>query len=248
MVTSIAAAFTGADTPPKRQEASTTTRAPTSASAEDHPALIIGLSPEAKEELEKSDDLAKRRRSENAKNAKDETPVSSRTELTLEQINIVDALRARDSEVRAHEAAHQAAGGGSAGAASFTYQTGPDGKQYAVGGEVPISIGGGNTPQQRIANAQLVRAAAMAPVNPSTQDMRVASRASQIEAAARRELSEMAMVDFENQTRKFDPENPDAPPPPKKEYGGPRADGLTGHTHMSSGCGFCSASIRAYVG
>ncbi len=248
MVTSIAAAFTGADTPPKRQEASTTTRTPSSAAAEDRPALIIGLSPEAKEELEKSEDLAKRRESETAESADDSAPGGRRTELTLEQLQLVEALRARDVEVRAHEAAHQAAGGGSAGAASFTFQTGPDGKQYAIGGEVPISIGTGSTPQQRIANAQLVRAAAMAPVNPSTQDMRVASRASQIEAAARRELSEMAMVDFENQNRKVDPDNPTELPPPKKDYGGPRADGLSGHTHMSSGCGFCSASVRAYVG
>jgi len=245
MVTSIAAAFNGADTPQKRQRASNTTSTPKSASAEDRPALIVGLSPEAKEELDKTEEAAKRRESSAAEQ---EAPPGQKRKLTPEQIQIIDALRARDLEVRAHEAAHQSAGGGAAGAASFTYQTGPDGKQYAVGGEVPISIGGGSTPQQRITNAQTVRAAALAPMNPSSQDMRVAARASQIEAAARRELSEMAQDEFESRTRKVDPENPDAPPPPpEKNYGGPRADGLSGHTHMSSGCGFCSASIRAYT-
>ena len=89
--------------------------------------------------------------------------------------------------MRAHEAAHQAAAGGLGGAASFTYATGPDGRRYAVGGEVPVSLRSGHTPQETIANAQAVRSAALAPADPSAQDLAVAAQATQMEAEARQE-------------------------------------------------------------
>ena len=66
--------------------------------------------------------------------------------------------------MRAHEAAHQAAGGQYAGAMSFTYQRGPDGAQYAVGGEVPIDVSPvAGDPQATIEKMRVVRSAAMAP-------------------------------------------------------------------------------------
>jgi len=157
-------------------------------------------------------------------------------ELSPEAEELVQALQSRDLEVRAHEAAHQAAGGAAAGGASFSFQTGPDGKQYAIGGEVPIALSTGGSPEQTVANAQQVRAAAMAPADPSGQDMKVAASASQIEAAARRELSEQARIEFEAQTQ----------PEPEKNYGGRRADGNDGHTHTGGDCAFCASSIRAY--
>ena len=93
-------------------------------------------------------------------------------------------LRQRDAAVRAHEAAHQSAGGQLTGAASFSYQTGPDGKSYAVGGEVPISARAGRTPDETIAVARQVRAAALAPADPSSADLQAASSATQMEAQA----------------------------------------------------------------
>ena len=99
-------------------------------------------------------------------------------------------LQQRDNEVRSHEAAHIAAGGSAiSGSANFTYQKGPDGKLYAIGGEVPISISGGNTPEETIAIARQVQAGAMAPANPSPQDLKVAASAAMMEARARQELS-----------------------------------------------------------
>lgn len=100
----------------------------------------------------------------------------------------VSELKSRDTDVRRHEAAHQAAGGSLAGAASFTFEQGPDGKQYAIGGEVPIQVSRGGTPEETIRNAQTVRAAALAPSDPSGQDRAVAAEASQIEQQARVEL------------------------------------------------------------
>ena len=110
-------------------------------------------------------------------------------ELTPEEKQQVAKLQATDTEVRAHEAAHQAAGGGLAGGASFSYTRGPDGKMYAVGGEVPISMQEGSTPEETIANARKVMAAAMAPANPSPQDYSVASSARVMEMKAHQQLA-----------------------------------------------------------
>ncbi|GJL62798.1 MAG: hypothetical protein NPIRA04_14520 [Nitrospirales bacterium] len=101
-------------------------------------------------------------------------------------------LRARDKQVRAHEQAHSAAAGGLAkGGASFTYERGPDGRQYAVGGEVNIDTSPvpGN-PEATIRKAQQIRSAALAPADPSSQDRAVAASTATLEAQARQELQE----------------------------------------------------------
>jgi len=97
-------------------------------------------------------------------------------ELTQDEKRLVQDLQSRDTEVRAHESAHQS-GGAATGSASFTYQQGPDGKMYAIGGEVSVSMRSGSTPEETIANAQAVIASAMAPSDPSAQDFAVASSA-----------------------------------------------------------------------
>ncbi|MFK7961481.1 MAG: putative metalloprotease CJM1_0395 family protein [Phycisphaerales bacterium] len=102
----------------------------------------------------------------------------------------VEELKARDREVRTHEQAHKAAGGQYAGAISYSYQTGPDGQRYAVGGSVSIDAGPvPGDPEATIAKMQVVRRAALAPAEPSSQDQRVASQASRTEAEARAELA-----------------------------------------------------------
>ena len=110
------------------------------------------------------------------KKAKEDSQSSSIEKLSESEKQMVLKLQSRDTEVRAHESAHQS-GGASTGAASFTYQQGPDGKMYAIGGEVPISFQSGSTPEETIANAQAVIASALAPADPSGQDMAVASSA-----------------------------------------------------------------------
>ncbi|SES99524.1 SprA-related family protein [Marinobacter segnicrescens] len=99
-------------------------------------------------------------------------------------------LKARDREVRAHEQAHQAVGGQYAGSVSYTYQRGPDGNQYAVGGEVSIDLSPvAGDPQATIDKMRQVRAAAMAPAQPSGQDRAVAAQAMQIMLQAQSELA-----------------------------------------------------------
>ena len=102
----------------------------------------------------------------------------------------VSELQSIDTKVRAHEMAHQAVGGAFAGAPSYTLEKGPDGKDYAVGGEVPIKIEKGKTPQETIQNMNQIKAAALAPADPSPQDLRVAQNADMIASQAQKELSE----------------------------------------------------------
>lgn len=103
----------------------------------------------------------------------------------------LNKLKARDREVRQHEAAHLAAAGGLAtSGSSFTYQKGPDGVNYAIGGEVSINTSPGDTPQETLRRAQIIRAAALAPADPSGQDRAVAAQASQMAQEANAEISQ----------------------------------------------------------
>lgn len=101
---------------------------------------------------------------------------------------VIDQLESRDREVRAHEQAHAAVGGSLAGSPSYEYQTGPDGKKYAVGGEVSIDVSKASDPEDTIRKMETVRAAALAPAEPSSQDRKVAAQASRNIAEARAEL------------------------------------------------------------
>lgn len=118
--------------------------------------------------------------------------------------SILRQLRSRDREVRAHEAAHAAAGGSLVrGGPSYTFQTGPDGRTYAIGGEVRLDVSPvANDPQATLSKADQIRAAALAPANPSPQDLRVAANANQLASRARVDLAvqrrEEAKID-ENQ-------------------------------------------------
>lgn len=120
---------------------------------------------------------------------KDILKSNSPDKLSQDEQRLVRDLASRDSEVRAHEAAHQASSGGMSGAATYTYQQGPDGKMYAIGGEVSINMKSGSSPQETIANARQIATAAMAAGNPSPQDFAVASSARVMEMKAKQQLA-----------------------------------------------------------
>lgn len=103
---------------------------------------------------------------------------------------VIQQLKLRDQEVRAHEQAHASVGGVHAGSASFTYTRGPNGALYATGGEVGISTSPvAGDPQATLQKARQVQAAAMAPLNPSSQDRAVAARAGRMALDARADLA-----------------------------------------------------------
>lgn len=110
--------------------------------------------------------------------------------LTPEDEKQVEELKKRDREVRQHEQAHLAAGAGIVvSGPTYQFQRGPDGKEYAIGGEVQIDASPiPDDPEATIRKMQQVQAAALAPAEPSPQDRKVASQAAKNQAQARAEL------------------------------------------------------------
>ncbi|WP_106751541.1 putative metalloprotease CJM1_0395 family protein [Pannonibacter carbonis] len=113
--------------------------------------------------------------------------------LTEEEEDQVEKLKQRDREVRAHEQAHARVGGPYAGAPSYTFQQGPDGGSYAIGGEVQIDTSPESEPEATVRKMQIVIRAALAPAEPSSQDLRVAQLArSQLQEAQSQARAEAA--------------------------------------------------------
>lgn len=130
------------------------------------------------------------------KHKKEETP---------EVRDKVIELKRNEQKVKAHEMAHQIAGGNFAGGVSYKTTVGPDGKNYIVGGEVPISAPEGKTPEETVQNMEQVIKAAMAPQDPSPQDYAVASKASMLKIKAQQEAYKKTL-EMEEQLQK-DPKN-----------------------------------------
>lgn len=124
----------------------------------------------------------------------EETEEESSTKVTLEisaeERKVLEELAATDRKVRAHEQAHVNVGRNLIlSGPTYAFETGPDGKNYAVSGEVQIDTSPAKTPEETIPKAQHIRATALAPPDPSPQDQRVAAIASQLEARAHAELA-----------------------------------------------------------
>ncbi len=157
--------------------------------------------------------------------------------LSPEDQQQVSQLKRRDAEVRAHEAAHAGAAGGLGGSPNYSYQQGPDGRRYAIGGEVQVQLRRGNTPEETIRNAQTVRGAAMAPAQPSAQDRAVAAAAAAMEVEAREEIekakAEKAGVTDPLVLAKLETER-------RQTYG------ARGHEHVQTACGFCARAVSRY--
>ncbi len=105
------------------------------------------------------------------------------------EIQQVQRLKRRDTEVRTHEQAHLSTAGQYArGGASYTYQRGPDGVAYAVGGEVGIDLSKEKSAEATVAKMQTIKRAALAPASPSPADRSIAAQATLIESEARKEV------------------------------------------------------------
>lgn len=110
-------------------------------------------------------------------------------ELSTSEQAQVSSLKARDAQVKQHERAHLAASAGiNVSGASYTYARGPDGRNYAVGGEVRIDTSPGRSAEATLAKAEHIIDAALAPVDPSSVDRTVASRAQQMAQQAKAEI------------------------------------------------------------
>ena len=117
-------------------------------------------------------------------------------QLTQEEQAIVDELKNTDQKVRTHEQAHAAAGGQNV---RYEYEMGPDGRQYAVAGTTDIEVSAaGNDPDGKAAQARKMRNAALAPADPSGQDMVVAAKATRLEMDAQREKANAELEEMMN--------------------------------------------------
>ncbi len=149
---------------------------------------------------------SKSERSDNDKDAEEKPPeITEKTidqQFSQEDQQKLEYLKSRDREVKTHEQAHLSAAGGLAmGGASFSYEKGPDGTSYAIGGEVNIDTSDvAGDPIATLKKAETIRRAALAPANPSAQDKAVASQASAMANKARAEI-------FQNNQNESDVDN-----------------------------------------
>ena len=119
----------------------------------------------------------------------DSTSITSKQQQDPRIQEEIARLKSAEEKVKAHEAAHKNTGGAITGPVSYTYTLGPDGRNYVTGGEVPITISTGSTPQETIIRMQQVIQAALAPADPSPQDRAVAAQAANIQLQAREETA-----------------------------------------------------------
>jgi len=130
----------------------------------------------------------------NSENSAAKDVVSSHKSATTDDLNqkekaIISELEKNERRVLAHEAAHVAVGGRFTGSPKYTRVLGPDGKNYITGGEVSITVPSSSNPKETIRNMEQVRAAALAPMDPSSQDVNVAAAAANAQAQAAAELA-----------------------------------------------------------
>jgi hypothetical protein len=113
-------------------------------------------------------------------------------QLTEGEKKQLEKLKERDRKVRQHERAHYyAAGPYARGGPRYVYQRGPDGRMYAIGGSVVLDVSPiPGDPEATLRKAQVIRRAALAPMDPSPEDRRIALEASQMAMEARAELRE----------------------------------------------------------
>lgn len=118
--------------------------------------------------------------------------LQDKTQQDSEERQKLKKLKDRDREVRRHEQAHMTAGGNLVqGGPQYSFETGPDGQQYAVEGSVHIDTSKvAGDPRATIEKARQIRRAALAPADPSGQDRSVAAQASRMEQEAQKEIAE----------------------------------------------------------
>lgn len=132
--------------------------------------------------------------------------------MTEEEVLELNDLKLRDQEVRTHEQQHAAVGGQHAGSPNYEYETGPDGKQYAVEGHVQVDMSPvPGDPQATIDKMQQIKAAAMAPAEPSQADKNAAAQAEQLIAQARAELRDGKQADASSKPVSSAERDPNSP-------------------------------------
>ncbi|QDQ01159.1 hypothetical protein FOH38_12240 [Lysinibacillus fusiformis] len=95
-------------------------------------------------------------------------------EVTLQQRAMISDLQQTEKNVRAHEQVYKAVSGDKAGAFSYTQSIESENELNSSDEEVALTADAGVVPYDTLLILEQVKRAALAPVAPSTQDLRVA--------------------------------------------------------------------------
>ena len=118
-----------------------------------------------------------------------EAETSQRPDTQSAQQAQLRELQLRDREIRQNELAHQVVGGRYADLSQLSFERGPDGQLYAISGDVSLDTAPvADDAQATIDKMRVVRAAALAPANPSPEDIRIALEAMRQMLEAQAEL------------------------------------------------------------
>lgn len=96
-------------------------------------------------------------------------------ELTPEELATIQGLQQAEKSVRVHEQAHKAVSVDVTSGIMYTHTTSPDNERYITGGEVSITAGTSSKEEEILQILENVRDAALAPADPSPQDLRIAA-------------------------------------------------------------------------
>lgn len=106
--------------------------------------------------------------------------------LSSAERKLIERLQARDREVRQHEARHYQAGRPHTAPPRFWTVTGPDGRSYAVSGQVKFDLGSlSDEPMLLQHQLTVLQRAALAPLRPSPHDLEVARALAQVRQGLR---------------------------------------------------------------
>ena len=151
---------------------------------------MVGLINIVSPDFQASQRLFEDTRAVNRQDGQDRQENRSQSRLSQEEQRELERLRARDGQVRRHEQAHAAAAGELlTSGPNYDFVTGPDGRRYAVSGNVQIDTAPvPGDPEATIRKADKIVRAALAPIDPSTQDQRIAAQARRMKTQAVIEL------------------------------------------------------------
>lgn len=183
------------DTPERIQE-ETAAQISSETQPTDDNAAFASISPEAialyeAEQTGESTTQAGGEQTDGEQTSGEQTGAGTNQELTPQEQQQLAELKQTDAQVKAHEHAHKSTAAGlTTSGPNYEYETGPDGKKYAVAGDVNVSYQKSSDPEVNLKNAQQLKAAALAPADPSSQDRKVAMQADREIAQARQEIME----------------------------------------------------------
>jgi hypothetical protein len=105
-----------------------------------------------------------------------ETAASNKNYDEKDFARVLEKFKKTDAQIRTHEQVHATIGHTTA-PISYTYQQGPDGKMYAVGGSVRLDVSIPEDPKEALYKLDQIQKASTAPAFLSGADISISSQA-----------------------------------------------------------------------